>query len=148
MKKPWYMQLIFKCLYYSPGSSKAVSMMRVLQLFLVQTRPSLQWLSRIHWPSSALQGLVFEQIFFSIGPEKDFWYLMIMMIFNRKCGYLCIVFYDFTETYEMKCDYFINCRYLEKLWLWRSGQADIQRLKLGLSYSVIHMTWLVGYQLP
>ena len=133
---------------YSPELSKAVALNRELQLFLIHTRPSLHWLSRKHSPSFTLQGLVFEQIILSIGSKKDFWYLITMMIFNRNCGYLCIVFYDFTETYEMKCDYFINCRYLEKLWLWRSGQADIQRLKLDLSYSVNHMTWLVGYQLP
>ena len=59
-----------------PVCSIAVLINRELHLFLIHERPSLQWLSRKHLPSFALQGLVFEQIFLSTRPEKKFQYLI------------------------------------------------------------------------
>jgi hypothetical protein len=64
-----------------PVCSFAVSINRELHLFLIHERPSLQWLSRKHLPSFALQGLVFEQIFLSTRPEKTFQYLITTSIF-------------------------------------------------------------------
>ena len=74
-----------------PECAKATSISRELHLFLIHKRPSLQWLSRKHLPSFALQGLVFEQIFLSIRPEKKFQYLITTSIFFW--SYRCHIFW-------------------------------------------------------
>ena len=111
---------------YSPELSKAVALNRELQLFLIQTRPSLHWLSRKHSPSFALQGLVFEQILRSIRPEKKFFGWTHPISVTEFCRNINI-----------------NYDYLWKLQLQQPGQENIQRIKLSPSCPVNHMVWLI-----
>ena len=86
-----------------PESSKAASKSRELHLFLIHERPSLQWLSRKHLPSFSLQGLVFEQIFFSVRPEKKFQYLQASSSDNTG-----VIFFGESQTFLNEIRIFLN----------------------------------------